>query len=161
MTGQTTAAGHVMNYSVDGSVFLVINPCFIPCNNALRKFLSLIGVTWVVHGGTVPRVLSSCEVLWHQTCTHFLCSCWPWTVLLAPVSETPCSLRFMYYVLSDMHICTTLSPVADVPGRLDRCCCQHLPCCYQTHICVHNITHDTHTSPTTGHELPPVRKESP
>jgi hypothetical protein len=71
MIGQTKGAGHVMNYSVDGSVFLVINPCFIPCNNALRKFLSLIGVRCQVHGGTVPRVLSSCEVLWHQKCTHF------------------------------------------------------------------------------------------
>jgi hypothetical protein len=76
MTGQTTGAGHVMNYSVDGPVFLVINPCFIPCNKALRKFLSLIGVTCQV------------GVSYHEFCHHvrffgtkrahiFLCSSWP------------------------------------------------------------------------------------
>ena len=54
------------------------------------------------------------------------------------ISAASCSMP------SRTHTCTTLSPIADVPVRLDRCCCQHLSCCYQTHICVHNITHDTH-----------------
>ena len=159
MIGQTTGAWHVMNYSVDGSVFIVINQRFIPCNNALRKFSH-----W-----SACRV-KCMRVPYHEFChrvrffgnksTHiFLCSSWPWTVLFAPLSGMPCSLGFMYYVLSDIHICTTLSPVADVPGRLDRWC-QHLPRCYQTHTCAHNIIRGTHTSPTTGHELPAVRHQS-
>jgi len=93
----------------------------------------------------------------------FLCSSWSWTMLFAPLSGKPCSLRFMYYVLSDtgMHISTTLSPAADVPGRLDRCSRHPMSRCYQTHTCVHNTTRGTHTSPETGHELPPpVRKQS-
>ena len=96
-------------------------------------------------------------VLYHEFCHRvrffgtkrahtFLCSSWPWTVLYAPLSETPCSLRFMHYVLSDTYICTTQSPVADVPGRLDRCCRQHLSAVikrsepYQN--CVRNSTRD-------------------
>jgi hypothetical protein len=78
----------------------------------------------------------------------FLCSSWSWTMLFAPLSGKPCSLRFMYYVLSDtgMHISTTLSPAADVPGRLDRCS-RHLCPAVIKPTPVYITLHVVHTHP--------------
>jgi hypothetical protein len=111
-------------------------------------------------------------VLYHEFCHRvrffgtkrahtFLCSSWPWTVLYAPLSETPCSLRFMHYVLSDTYICTTQSrtfrgvwiAAVNICLLLSNAV-NHTKTVYVT---LHVIQH---TSPKTGHEFPPVRKPS-
>ena len=147
-----------MNYSVDGSMFLVINQRFIPCNNALRKFSP-----W-----------SACRVKWTRVPYHEFWGCLApkvHTFSRVPVGRERCyshhsvgslALSGSCIMSSLILVCTSprQSPVADVPGRLGRWCCQHLSRCYQTHTCVHNIIRGTHTSSATGHELPPVRKQS-
>jgi hypothetical protein len=111
--------------------------------------------------------LSLCEVLGHQTCTHFpvfqlamngAVRTTQRNALLSQV-HVLCPLRY-----AQLHHIVTRSGRAGASGSLllstsalllsnPHLCTQHYTWYTHTH------TH-THTSPTTGHESPPVRKQS-
>jgi hypothetical protein len=49
----------------------VINPCSIPCNNALQELLSLFGVTCQMHESHATRFVVFCEVFSQPACSDF------------------------------------------------------------------------------------------